>query len=177
MCSILRWRAPNQRRHQCVKKFKKIAILNTRYLAMLTGFRICFHHVSHNEVVFAFMMSHKWWVIINFFASYGSYESFHQNQFKNEAPSQAHLYDKDVTANRPVKVKKMNANKYFEQMQKQKQAEERERLEEQRFFQVILIFVQIYCQTGPSTKRERWNDRGEKARVESTTGRVGRWWD
>ena len=65
------------------------------------------------------------------------------------------MYDKDVTVNRPVKVKKMNANKYFEQMQKQKQAEERERLEEQRFFQVILIFVQIYCQTGPSTKRER----------------------
>ena len=65
------------------------------------------------------------------------------------------MYDKDVTVNRPVKVKKMNANKYFEQMQKQKQAEERERLEEQRFFQVILIFVQIYCQTGPSAKRER----------------------
>ena len=46
--------------------------------------------------------------------------------------SQAHLYDKDVNSNRPVKVKKMNANKYFEQMQKQKEAEERERLEEQR---------------------------------------------
>ena len=34
--------------------------------------------------------------------------------------------------NRPKKVNKMNANKYFEQMQKQKEEEERERLEEQR---------------------------------------------
>ena len=56
-----------------------------------------------------------------------------QNQFQNQAMSQAHLYDKDVNSNRPVKVKKMNANKYFEQMQKQKEAEERERLEEQRY--------------------------------------------
>ena len=55
------------------------------------------------------------------------------------------MYDKDVNANRPVKVKKMNANKYFEQMQKQKEAEERERLEEQRLFnfQSILVLINL----------------------------------
>ena len=56
-----------------------------------------------------------------------------KNQLQNQALSQAHLYNKESSAQRPVKVKKMNANKYFEEMQKQKEAEERERLEEQRY--------------------------------------------
>ena len=43
------------------------------------------------------------------------------------------MHDKTATENRPKKVNKMNANKYFEQMQKQKEEEERERLEEQRY--------------------------------------------
>ena len=55
-----------------------------------------------------------------------------KEKFKQQGLSQAHLYDKAVTENRPKEVKKMNANKYFEQMQKQKEEEEKERLEEQR---------------------------------------------
>jgi len=46
-----------------------------------------------------------------------------------------HLYNANVTENRPrKKINKMNTNNIFERMQKEKQAEEERRLEEQRYF-------------------------------------------
>lgn len=65
-----------------------------------------------------------------------------KEKFKQQGLSQAHLYDKAVTENRPKEVKKMNANKYFEQMQKQKEEEEKERLEEQRLVELQYDLIQ-----------------------------------